>query len=79
MLEELDISGCNELETINLSNCPKLKSITIPGSVKTVFIGNCPGMESIYADYTGSALRISNLKELIISACPGLKYLSLNN
>ena len=79
MLEELDISGCNELETINLSNCPKLKSITIPGSVKTVFIGNCPGMESIYADYTGSALRISNLKELIISACPGLKYLSLNS
>jgi len=30
MLEELIIDGCNELETIYLSNCPKLKYINIP-------------------------------------------------
>ena len=79
MLEELDISGCNELETITLSNCPKLKSLTIPQSVKNVFIGNCPGMESIYAEYQGSQIMISNLVSVIISACPGLKYINLNN
>jgi len=54
MLEELIIDGCTELETINLSNCPKLKTLTVPASVKTVFIGNCPGMTSIVAEYYGS-------------------------
>jgi len=54
MLEELDITGCTELETINLNNCPKLKSLIVPASVKTVYIGNCEGIESIYADYNGS-------------------------
>jgi len=54
MLEELIIDNCTELETINLRNCPKLKSLTVPGSVKTVFIGNCPGIVSINADYYGS-------------------------
>lgn len=79
MLENLNISGCNELETITLNNCPKLKSLIIPQSVKRVFIGNCPGIESINAEYQGSQLRISNLVSFIISACPGLKYINLNN
>jgi len=79
MLEELDITGCNELETIVLSNCPKLKYLTVPQSVKSVFIGNCPGMESINAEYQGSQLLISNLVSVIVSACPGLKYINLNN
>ena len=79
MLEELDITGCSELETITLNNCPKLKSLTVPQSVKNIFIGNCPGMESIYAEYQGSQLLISNLISVIISACPGLKYINLNN
>ena len=79
MLEELDITGCAELETINLNNCPKLKSLTVPASVRTVHITNCPGIESIFADYNGSQLYISKLTELVVSACPGLKYVSLNN
>jgi hypothetical protein len=54
MLEELDITGCNELETIVLSNCPKLKYLIVPQSVKSVFIGNCPGIESLNAEYQGS-------------------------
>lgn len=79
MLEELIIDGCTELETINLSNCPKLKTLTVPASVKTVFIGNCPGMTSIVAEYYGSQMQISNLKSFTVSACPGLKYVSFNN
>jgi len=79
MLEELIIDGCTELETINLRNCPKLKQLTIPASVKTVFIGNCPGIHTIIADYYGSQLYISNLKSFTVSACPGLKYVSFNN
>lgn len=79
MLEELNIQGCNELETITLSNCPKLKSLVIPQSVKSVFIGNCPGISSIEADYQGSPLLISKLSSFIISSCPGLKSINLNN
>ena len=79
MLEELIIDNCTELETINLRNCPKLKSLTVPGSVKTVFIGNCPGIVSINADYYGSTQQISNLQSFTISACAGLKYISFNN
>jgi len=54
MLEELDISGCSELETITLRNCPKLRSLTVPSSVRRVEVNNCPGMEAIYAEYNGS-------------------------
>lgn len=79
MLEELIIDGCTELETINLRNCPKLKQLTVPASVKTVFIGNCPGIHTIIADYNGSQLYISNLRSFTISACSGLKYVSFNN
>lgn len=79
MLEELIIDGCNELETIYLSNCPKLKSLYIPQSVKTVFIGNCPGIQSLVAAYTGTSLRISNLTSVIIAACPGLKDVDFSN
>ena len=79
MLEELNIYGCNELETITLNNCPKLKSLVIPQSVKSVFIGNCSGIEIIEADYQGSQLLISNLQSFIISACPGIKTITLNN
>lgn len=79
MLEEIIIDGCNELETISIRNCPKIKSLTIPYSVKYVEINNCPGMETIIADYTGSQLYVSNLVQVIIAACPGLKYVSFNN
>jgi len=79
MLEEIDISGCNELEVIKLSNCPKLRSLSVPGSVREVNISNCENLESIYAPYTGSSLRTSNLETVIVATCPKLKSINLAN
>lgn len=76
-LEELNISGCTELEDIYLSNCPKLKALNVPGSVKTIYLGNCPGIASLNAEYTGSTIRISNLVNVTVSVCPGLKIINL--
>jgi len=79
MLEEIIIDGCNELETISLSDCPKLRSITIPSSVKTIFLGNCENIESLTAIYQGSSKLISNLQSITVTACPGLKSIDLSN
>jgi len=79
MLEDLIITGCNELESITLRNCPKIKSLVIPASVRTVEISNCPGIQSIEANYYGTQNTISNLQSFSVSACPGLKYVSFNN
>ena len=77
MLEELIITGCNQLESIDLRDCPKLKSIVVPGSVKTVFIGNCENLESLVATYSGSSRVISNLESITITSCPGLKVFNI--
>ena len=77
MLEELIIDGCTSLETISLSDCPKLRSITVPSSVKTIFLGNCESIESLRASYTGSSRIISNLSSVTVTACPGLKIVDL--
>ena len=79
MLEELIIDGCEDLETIDLRDCPKLKSIIVPSSVKTVFIGNCEGMESITAIYNGNVIVQSNLVSVTVTSCPNLKYINLTN
>jgi hypothetical protein len=79
MLEEIIINGCNELETISLSDCPKLRSITIPASVKSIFLGNCESIESLTAVYSGPSREISNLRLITVTACPGLKSIDLSN
>lgn len=79
MLEEIIISGCDELETISLSDCPKLRSIVVPASVKSVFLGNCENIESLTAVYYGPSRLISNLQNITVTACPGLKTVDLSN
>jgi hypothetical protein len=77
MLEEIKIDGCIELENINISDCPKLKKIVVPQSVKTVYIGNCENLEELEAPYTGSTDKTSLLTLLTVSACPNLKKVTL--
>jgi len=77
MLEEIKIDGCTELENINISDCPKLKKIIVPQSVKTVYIGNCENLEELEAPYTGSTDKTSLLTLLTVSACPNLKKVTL--
>ena len=79
MLEELIIGGCNELKSISLSDCPKLKSITIPESVETIYLGNCENIEELIAPYNGSSRYISNLREVTIASCPNLKVVDFSN
>lgn len=77
MLEELIIDECFQLESIDLRDCPKLKSITIPSSVRTIFLGNCTSLETLEAPYTGSQRVLSNLVSVTVSACPNLKVVNL--
>lgn len=79
MLETLNIDGCTQLESIDLRDCPKLKSLTVPSSVKTVFLGNCTGLEYLSIPYNGPSRELSNLTSLIISACPSLKTINLQS
>ena len=76
-LSTVDITDCNKLTYIEINNCPTLKTLDIPSSVKTVIIKNCEGMESITLPYTSVNNSISNLTQITIDNCPGLKILSL--
>jgi len=75
LLEELLLDGCNELEVINLTNCPKLKNLVVPPSVKRVILTNCPGLESLTCIFNGRL--ISPLEQITISACEGLKIFDI--
>lgn len=76
-LEVLNLSGCTQLETIYIRNCESLKTITIPASVKRIWIVNCPGFESIECTYQGNLANISPLLEVHMENCVGLKTINL--
>ena len=75
LLEELILDGCTELEVISLTNCPKLKQLSIPASVKRIVLANCPGLEALVCTYNGR--QISPLEYITVSACEGLKTFNI--
>lgn len=75
MLETLILDDCLYLTSISLRNCPKLKTLYIPSSVRTIELQNCPGLERLECAYNGR--ETSSLESIIISACDGLKVINL--
>lgn len=77
-LETLDISNCNKLTQIHITNCESLKSLQIPSSVKVVRILNCNGLKSLRC-VINSNQPYSNLEEFHIESCKGLEEIDLSN
>ena len=77
-LEVLNLSGCNQLETIFIRNCESLKQITIPDTVKKLWIVNCANFESVQCTSSKEAPNISKLEEVHIENCLGLKKVNLS-
>lgn len=75
-LESINLNGCYSLTSIYITNCESLKTITVPSSVQRVYITNCPSFESLRIPYNGGNVR-SNLVEVHIETCPGLKTVNL--
>lgn len=77
-LEILNISGCNQLETIYINNCEYLKTLNIPPSVKRIWIVNCANFENLTCTYSGDSTNISPLQEVHLENCNGLKTVNLS-
>lgn len=77
MLENMLIEGCTSLEEIELKNCPKLRTLTVPQSVRRIVLENCIGIESIYCTYSTDKT-LSPLTYISISSCDGLKTIDLS-
>jgi Leucine-rich repeat (LRR) protein len=75
-LENIDITGCDKLESIKLSNLGMISSLTIPASIKTVDISQCPLLKTLSITYSSSS-SISNLESVSIDSCDGLETVDL--
>lgn len=79
-LETVYIDGCNKLTKITLDNLASLKTISMPSSVETLIVRNCPSLASLSLPYNTSDLnKISPLYKVTIDNCPGLIYLNFTN
>lgn len=77
-LETLLIDGCLKLTSIEISNCTKLKTLAVPSSVQTITIRGCTELQNISIPYTSVNNSISNLNNVLIDNCPGLKSLNFS-
>lgn len=77
MLETLNINGCIDLKRIELTNCPKLRNLTVPASVEYISIVNCQGLQSISCTWYDDK-NISPLTYIFVSDCNGLKRVTLS-
>lgn len=77
-LSVLDISGCNNLTSITIKNCPSLQTISVPQNVKTVNINSCETFSYLSIPYTSVNNSISNLSLLHIEDCPGMTNIELS-
>lgn len=77
-LELLDITDCNKLTSIKISNCESLYSITIPQNVKTIEIINCKSFNTLNVPFSSDGSVISPLTSVIINTCPGLKEVNFS-
>lgn len=70
-LEALLLSD-NNIKSINLERCPKLKTVHLSNNkLETLILGEKPYLEELYA-------WSNNLEELDLEDCPALKKLNLN-
>ena len=76
-LEEINLSGCIDLIEVNIINCPSIKVLKVPNSVRTLSIINCESLEEIDCNY--SQFLESPLEEVYISNCPNLKKVDLTS
>lgn len=85
LLEEADVFGCSQLQSITIANCermtainninnlPNLKTVSIAGcpKVTTLSITNCPNLTSI-------EINLEQLTTLVINNCPKLTNLIIS-
>ena len=76
-LETLLINECNQLSTIVIENCGKLRTLSIPKNVSNLTIRNCPSLTSLEIPYTSINNSISPLIKVTIDNCPGLTTFSI--
>lgn len=77
-LEELLITDCNKLLSIEINNCPALKSLDVPKNVQKVIIKNCEGMSTLDLTYSPINNSISNLTQVTLDNCPGMKRFNVS-
>lgn len=76
-LEDLILAGCNELTEIIINNCNSLKNLNLPVNVQTVKITNCETLSELNITYNSVNGSISNLVDINIDNCPGLKKFNI--
>ena len=74
MLEELDLSNCNDLSYFRLTKCDSLKKVTITNSALTeIEITHCPSLEEIIL--TGN----TRLSQVSFVGCENIKIIDLSD
>lgn len=77
-LQDLNITGCNNLTSVKVVNCESLTNLEIPQSVKTVEIVNCASFTTLNIPFSSDGTVISQLTSVIVNTCPGLKTVVLS-
>lgn len=85
LLEEADVLGCSQLQSITISNCERMASIknisNLP-NLKTVSIAGCPNVASLSitdcSNLTSIEVNLEQLKTLTINNCPKLTSLTIS-
>lgn len=76
-LEELVIKNCNKLTSIEINNCPALKTLEVPPNVQKVIIRNCATMNTMNITYSSINNSISSLTQVTLDNCPGMKVFNI--
>lgn len=75
-LETVKIEG---IDTLTITNCPKLNEITIDNNIKRVIVTNCSSTATKQLIISGTTTGNPTSGKLDFSDCEGLSYLSLTN
>lgn len=73
-LTSVDVTGCTNILTYSITNCPKMTSLSADDLPLTgIYITNCVGLESISLQYD------NQIEALTINTCPNITHLYLNS
>lgn len=85
LLEEADVLGCSQLQSITISNCERMasiKNISNLSNLKTVSIAGCPKVTSLSisncSNLTSVEISLEQLKTLTINNCFKLTSLTIS-
>lgn len=81
----IDLSGCDELETVVINGCSSLMNLTLPGTttVKSLDLTGCSSMNSVGSGDVSAIERLTigntDIKTIDLGEFPALKYLDASS